>query len=67
MKQIKADRLFTLMPSNKIPEYSDDLALMKSAIDRVAEFIPVISEAEIRADELQIIKLDTTSGGEENE
>ena len=62
MKPIEADRLFTLAPKKSKRVESDDLAAMISAIRHVADYMPVISEAEVRADELRIINLDTISG-----
>jgi cell division protein FtsL len=62
MKPIDADRLFTLAPKQSKSNESDDLAAMISAIRHVADYMPVISEAEVRADELRIINIDTITG-----
>jgi cell division protein FtsL len=61
MKPIDADRLFTLAPKKSNPDEPDDLAAMISAIRHVADYMPVISEAEVRADQLRIINVDTIS------
>ena len=62
MKPIEAERLFTLAPRESKPSEPDDLAAMMSAIRHVADYMPVISEAEVRADELRIINPDTIAG-----
>jgi cell division protein FtsL len=62
MKPIDAERLFTLAPKQSKLHESDDLAAMISAIRHVADYMPVISETEVRADELRIINVDTITG-----
>jgi len=63
MKPISAEQLFTLVPREARMGRPDDLDIMAQAIRRVADYMPSISEAEANARDLQILTIDSTSGG----
>ncbi len=58
MCPVPVDRLYTLVPeaSRNVP--SDDLATMLSSIKRVARYLPVLTEAQAGASELQPIRFE---------
>lgn len=60
LKSITIDRLYTLEHKEYENSNQDEFDKMLSAIKRVSDFMPVITENEIRADELQIIKVDSS-------
>ncbi len=60
MKAISPENLYTLLGDGQSEADVDDLDKMMTAIKRVAEFIPIVTENELRADELQIIRMDST-------
>lgn len=64
LRAVSADRLFTLVRDNE-PDISqpDDLDLMLSAINRVASFVPVISENQATAGTVGDLDLDSASTG----
>lgn len=66
MKSIAPDRLFTLSPSEKDAVDQDEIDMMVTAIKRVANYVPVLSENTAHAGELHIITIDSApSRGDE--
>ncbi|MDF1544773.1 MAG: cell division protein FtsL [bacterium] len=65
MKPIKAEQLYTLVPHETESTRPDELTVMARAIKRVADYMPVITEADVHARELQIVTVDTSSSGGE--
>jgi cell division protein FtsL len=58
MRPVPVDRLYTLVPEASRRAPSDDLATMLSSIKRVAKYLPVLTEAQAGASELQPIKFE---------
>lgn len=58
MSSVPVDHLYTLVPeaSRRVP--TDELATMLSSIKRVAEYLPVLTEAQAGAAELRPIKFE---------
>ncbi len=63
MRPINAEQLYTLVPRETETVRPDELTVMARAIRRVADFMPVITESDVNARELQIVTVDTTSAG----
>lgn len=63
MRRVSADRLFTLIPKREKIAERDDLELMFSAIKRVADYVPVVSQARANASGVEDLKLDSLSNG----
>ncbi|UCC45710.1 MAG: cell division protein FtsL [Candidatus Zixiibacteriota bacterium] len=55
-----ADRLITLIPKSEEEIPADELQAMFSSIKRVADYLPVVTEAQASSDELNAIKFDTS-------
>lgn len=55
LQRVRPDRLYTLVPETTGELAADRLATMISSIRRVADFIPVVTEAQGAAQELQPI------------
>lgn len=64
LQQVRADRLYTLVPDVTRNLSSDELATMLSSIRRVADYLPALTEAQA-AQELQPIRFEPSddSGG----
>lgn len=60
-QRVRPDRLYTLVPETSGELAADRLATMISSIRRVADFIPVVTEAQGAAQELQPITFGTDS------
>jgi len=67
MHAVPVDHLYTLVPEASRSAPSNDLATMLSSIKRVARYLPVLTEAQAGAAELQPIKFEpeTETGGTE--
>lgn len=59
MRFVKADQMYTLQRNKPAPDKPDDLAVMLSALKRVARYMPVVTENTVRAGEINGIKIDT--------
>lgn len=59
MKSIDPDRLYTLSPSDDGKVDLDEIDKMVTAIKRVADYVPVLSENSANAGELRIIRIDS--------
>jgi cell division protein FtsL len=64
LQRIRPDRLYTLVPETPGELAADRFATMISSIRRVADFIPVVTEAQGAAQELQPITFGTDSDDE---
>ena len=64
MQRVRPDRLYTLIPESAGDVSSDRFSTMISSIRRVAAYLPVLTEAQAAAQELQPIRFDTEDGGE---
>lgn len=60
LQQVSADRLYTIMREQEKPKQQDELASVATSIKRVADYFPVLSEAQAGPPELQPIKFDST-------
>jgi cell division protein FtsL len=58
LRQISADRLYTLVRDDEAELKDTELAMMFSSLRRVAEFFPVVAETEARSAELRHIEPD---------
>lgn len=58
LQPMSPDRLFTLVKKSEKGIPADELSVMFSSIKRVADYLPVVSEAEASAKELRPIKFD---------
>lgn len=58
LHQVSADRLYTLMRTRDVDAAQDEFAAIVSSIERVARYLPVLSENSARAGELRQIKFD---------
>lgn len=58
LQRVSADRLVTLAPEATRNLSSDELATLISSIKRVAEYLPVVTEAQAGAQELEPIRFD---------
>lgn len=65
LKRVTADQLFTLVPEEVTPVAADELATILFSIKRVAEYLPVLSQAQAGASQLQPLKFepDDSQGG----
>ncbi len=60
MKPMSSERLFTLSGEHKqAPPKSDELATVVTSIKRVVDYLPVITEAQAGAAEIQQLKFDS--------
>jgi cell division protein FtsL len=59
MRPVSADHLYTLIPDKNVPHQPDEFSVMVSAIQRVARYMPVVSENEAGAAEIRLIKFDS--------
>ena len=59
LQRVRPDRLYTLAPETPGEQVADRFATMISSIRRVADFIPVVTEAQGAAQELQPITFGT--------
>lgn len=59
MRFVEADQMYTLQRNRPAPDKPDDLAMMLSALKRVARYMPVVTENAARAGEVNGIKIDT--------
>lgn len=66
LKRVNADRLYTLVPKDVEAEQPDDLELMLYAINRVAEYVPVVSVNNARAGGVENLNLDTLAVSRED-
>jgi cell division protein FtsL len=64
LQRVRADHLYTLIPEATREFSSDDLTTMISSIKRVAECLPVLTEAQAAAQELQPIRFEPADNGE---
>jgi hypothetical protein len=64
MRRVRADHLYTLIPEDDRELSGDDLTTMISSIKRVAEYLPVLTEAQAAAQELRPIKFESVENGE---
>ena len=64
MRPVSAENIVTLVPEKDQPPPTDELGLMLSAIERVSEFVPIVTQSEVMADELQIIEIDSSLTGD---
>ena len=60
---MRPDRLYTLIPESAGGSTSDGLSTVISSIRRVAERLPVLTEAQAAAQELRPIKFETSDSG----
>jgi len=60
MRSIAPDELYTLSPSDVEAVNPDEIDMMITAIKRVADYAPVLSENAANAGELRIIMIDST-------
>ena len=66
MQRVSADRLVTLAPEDTRDLSSDELVTLISSIKRVAECLPVLTEAQAGAQELEPIRFETPDGNGDN-
>jgi cell division protein FtsL len=62
-----ADQLFTLMRTHDVKRPQDEFAEIVSSIERVAKYLPVLTENGANAAELQPIKFDSAYEGSDPE
>lgn len=66
LKKVEADKLFTLVrPHEEQPEL-DNITMVMTAIERVAAYLPTVSETQATAGELKQVIKDSLSRGGEN-
>ncbi len=68
LEPIAADRLFTIQMQSQKPvqrDSTDEFAEVMSSIKRVADFMPVMSEASARSNELRPLKFDSIASRED--
>ncbi len=68
LQPITVDRLYTIsmeVKPQQVADSSDELASMMSSIKRVADFMPVVSEAKAGPSELRPIKFDSIASRED--
>ncbi|MFH2049171.1 MAG: cell division protein FtsL [bacterium] len=66
LKKVEAEKLFTLVrPREEQPEL-DNIAMVVTAIERVAAYLPTVSETQATAGELKQVIKDSLSRGGEN-
>ena len=58
LRRVRPDSLYTLVPEAATERGDDELATMLSSIKRVADYLPVITETQADAAELQPIKIE---------
>jgi len=61
LRPVDAERLFTLVPKKELPPPQDELVKMFSAIRRVADHVPAITESRAAAAGVENLKVDTMS------
>ena len=66
MIPVTVDRLYTLVRSKEKPVETDEWTAMVSAVQRVARYIPVVTETDARAGELQPVRFDSAAFGGAN-
>ncbi len=64
LQPVTADRLLTLVKESEKDIPYDELTVMFSSIKRIADYLPVLTEAEATARDLRPIKFDTVSNEE---
>ncbi len=63
LQMATADRLYTLMRRRDVDAAQDEFAAIVSSIERVARYLPVLSENQVNAGELKPIKFDSSGTG----
>ncbi len=63
MRRVTPDHLYTLVPETARESGGDDLSTMLSSIKRVARYLPVLTETQANANELQPIRLEADESG----
>jgi cell division protein FtsL len=59
MKPVDADRIFTLVPTDKPAAPQDELGGVINAVRRLAACVPVVSQTQAAAGEVSVINIDT--------
>jgi len=59
LQRLETDRMYTLIADSPGDPASDDLDMMFSSIKRVADYLPVLSQTQAKASELQPIRIDS--------
>jgi cell division protein FtsL len=67
MQRVDAERLFTLVTTSEKERPSDELVVMFSTIRRVADYLPVKTEAEASSRDLKPIRFDRDEEGDSGE
>ena len=66
LQRVRPDRLYTLIPETPGEAATDRLSTMISSIRRVAEYLPVVTDAQAEAQELQPITFGADNSDGEN-
>jgi cell division protein FtsL len=65
MQPVGADRIYTIIPSDKPVAPRDELGGVISAVQRLAAYMPVVAETRAAAGEVSVINMDTLMLGQE--
>jgi len=67
LQRATPDRIYTLVPKVSDGATADQFATMLSSIRRVADYLPVLNQAQAETQELQPIKFESSSCAEEEQ